>query len=470
MAGAHAPRAPDDLASLEELARFVAGLRSEDVPVEVADHANAIVLDGLGCGIHGSTAPWAQKIHAGLLRANGANGDAVVWGTSQRTGPAAAAACNGVSVHAYEYDDVGAHQHNASVVLTAALAVHRLRATSARMADLTAAFVAGCETAARFTGLLGRRSHVELGFHGPSISGTFGATAAAAHILGLDERRVVEALCFAAQQASGLMATQHGGDGKRLVAGAAASVGVQAVFLAEQGVVSNPFVIAGGYGGFASALNGGDESHGGGLPALAEGLGTTWRTVESRIKHWAARSPIHSPVEALRALRATNGFVTRDVAAVHVGLDEGAYRAVAFPLADVTPTSASLNLQFCLAHFLIHGSLFPDAFGPACLDDAHVMDLAARVTAHHDPAMPARGYPHRTAVVRVVLADGTVLEAVGRSAGSTGEPIDEAILRGKFVQSFAARGLDDRAVRVSEIVREDGVALLCELEDLLSTP
>ena len=63
----------------------------------------------------------------------------------------------------------------------------------------------------------------------------FAATAAASRVLGLSGAQVTDALGHAGQQTAGLMAVQHGGMGKRLLAGKAAQSGTLAAVLAEAG-------------------------------------------------------------------------------------------------------------------------------------------------------------------------------------------------------------------------------------------
>lgn len=49
----------------EQLARWVAGLRAEEVPERVLERAKHLILDGIGCGLVGARVPWSEKmLHA----------------------------------------------------------------------------------------------------------------------------------------------------------------------------------------------------------------------------------------------------------------------------------------------------------------------------------------------------------------------------------------------------------------------
>jgi 2-methylcitrate dehydratase PrpD len=91
-----------------------------------------------------------------------------------------------VSGHALDYDDVNLAMrvHPTTVILPGVLALaqaHRLTGRS-----VIEAFVAGYE-AAGMIGALISASHYASGFHATGTIGAFGAAAACAHLLNLDE-------------------------------------------------------------------------------------------------------------------------------------------------------------------------------------------------------------------------------------------------------------------------------------------
>ena len=61
----------------QKLARWVVGLRYEDLSPEVVFHAKRCMLDTLGVQIRGATLPWIQPVYE-YVRSMGGNGEAAV--------------------------------------------------------------------------------------------------------------------------------------------------------------------------------------------------------------------------------------------------------------------------------------------------------------------------------------------------------------------------------------------------------
>ena len=81
--------------------------------------------------------------------------------------------------------------HPGATIFTAALALAQERGFGGR--QLLSAFVAGSEVMIRI-GRATRHSNETRGFHAPGTTGPFGAAVACGMLLGLDERRMANAL------------------------------------------------------------------------------------------------------------------------------------------------------------------------------------------------------------------------------------------------------------------------------------
>ena len=147
-----------------------------------------------------------------------------------------AAFANGAAAHAFELDDVHeeAVNHPGAVVVPAALAVAEdLDASGLAFLE---AVVIGYEAMSRAGLAVGPVSHMLAGFHPTSMSGVFGAAAAAAHLRGLDAAGLNHAFGIAASLASGTMEfASSGGMAKRIHAARAAEGGLMAASLAAEG-------------------------------------------------------------------------------------------------------------------------------------------------------------------------------------------------------------------------------------------
>ena len=110
-----APLLPD---ATRDLAGFAAGLRFDDVPPAVTDHAKLYTLDGLGVALFGAGLPWTAHVR-GMAVTEEATPAALFWGTDHRGTVARAALVNGTAGHAFEMDDI----HKESIVHPNSLAV-----------------------------------------------------------------------------------------------------------------------------------------------------------------------------------------------------------------------------------------------------------------------------------------------------------------------------------------------------------
>src|SRR5262249_45966409 len=140
-----------------------------------------------------------------------------------------------------DFDDThtAMNGHPSAPVLPALLALAETGTASGER--LLPALVAGVELECRLATALGPR-HYAVGFHSTGPLGAFGAAAACAHLLDLDEEQWTHALGLAGTQAAGLK-SGFGTMAKPLHAGRAASTGLLAALLACGGFTANPTVI-----------------------------------------------------------------------------------------------------------------------------------------------------------------------------------------------------------------------------------
>ena len=193
--------------------------------------------------------------------------------------------------------------------MPAALALAEKLGTPGR--EFLGAALVGLETACRIGEWLGR-GHYQHGFHQTATSGSFGAAAAAARLLGLSEEQTCHALGIAATKASGLK-SQFGTMGKPYHAGLAAANGVEAALLAKAGFVSRPDGLECEQG---FALTHAGEQN---TASLAMGeLGRSYVFTQVQHKFHACCHGTHAPVEALITARDDHGVAPGDIEAVEL--------------------------------------------------------------------------------------------------------------------------------------------------------
>src|SRR5688500_16360964 len=282
----------------QRLARFAIELNYRRIPKEVIERAKACILDTLAVSLYGSTKPWSKTVSDFVL-ASGAKGRSTVFGRKQKAPAERAALANGTMAHASELDNVrqaGAGGRPGAPVLLPAFAM--AEETRADGTALLTAFVAGCEVMSRI-GVAAGNSLERRGFHAPGLTGTFGAAVAAGRLLGLNEKKLVNAMGIAGSYSGGLLEFSRSQDGamvKRLHLGKAAEGGVTAALLASRGFAGPESILEGKFG-FCRTFSDSPK-----LSRLTYRLGQDFETLNICINSCACHINEHATIVALQRL------------------------------------------------------------------------------------------------------------------------------------------------------------------------
>src|SRR4051794_25942408 len=316
---------------------------------DVVTGALHCILDTLGVAIGGVHEPVTTHVRGEALDEGGAP-RATLWGTGQRVSRPQAALVNGTAAHALDFDDVSAlmEGHPSAPLLPALLAV--AEGSGTRGDEVVAAFVAGFETEA-MVGRLMSPSHYARGFHATATVGAFGAAAAAAHVLGLDDRAWAHAFGIAGSRAAGLK-SMFGTMSKPLQVGVAAENGVRAATLAARGVTAHTDVLgtAQGFRDTQSDERGIPAAWGWARPAVTDVL----------FKYHAPCYLTPSGAEGALPMR-SDGMTPDRVRSIDVHVPAGHLRVcdIAEP---ATPLEGKFSLRFTTAMALVTGDLTEQAF------------------------------------------------------------------------------------------------------------
>lgn len=301
-----------------------------DIPPATLEMAKLCVLDWFGLALAGSREPLSLMLRDAAL-AEGAFPAATVVGHGQDYSPRQAALINGASGHALDYDDVNLAMriHPTTVILPGVLALAQTRHLSGRA--VLEAFVAGYE-AAGIIGALISAGHYGRGFHATGTIGAFGAAAACAHVLGLDEATAARAYGLAGSQAAGLKA-QFGTMAKSLHAGRAAEAGLTSAIWAQAGMTARPDILERPLGFMATQTDG----------ASIDDLRWDGHALDRNLfKYHAACFGTHGTLEAISALR-RQGLRPQQVQAIRLKVDAGADA-----MCNITAPRTGLEAKFSL--------------------------------------------------------------------------------------------------------------------------
>lgn len=417
-----------------ELAEFLTQLAGSVEP-RLLKLATAKLIDTSGSIIFGADQPWSNAVIEHAL-STGAIGNSTIIGRPNATStPVMAALANGASGHAFELDDVHeeAINHPGAVVIPAALALAEDLGRSGH--DLLESIVIGYEAMGRAGIAVGPASHMLAGFHPTSMSGVFGAAAAAGRLLNFGPTELNHAFGIAASLASGTMEfAASGGMAKRIHAGRAAEGGLTAALLAARGFEGALDGLAGRYG-FCRIFT--DDPR---LDLLTDRLGQRWMLDEITVKPYAACSDIHPMIQAAMQLRHDHGLQPEDIESIE--LDGPTKAAVQNDMDGTTSVmAAQYSAQFNVAAALIADPVDPNTYHPDRISGPEISALQDKVVAIRPAAEFDATYAWKMGGrVRINLVDGRVLDAtVHGQKGSMHDPLDVHELTSKFARLTQGR-------------------------------
>jgi len=400
---------------MSALSAYMSAAGARPLPADAAEQAKHHLLDTLASMVSGSELLPGQAAQR-YIRAYGGKGASTIAGTTLTAAPVEAALANGVMAHADETD--GSHNasrsHPGCAVVPAALAVgEELGVDGARfLRAVTLGYDVGTRVVMAMGGFAFSYGS-SLATH--SIAGTFGASAAAACIAGLDARQMRWVLDYAAQQSSGIAAWRRDTDHieKAFVFGG---------MPARNGVTS-ALVVRSGWSGVDDIFSGPDNFSVAYAPKaqperLVEKLGEHYEIAQTDIKKWTVGSPIQGPLDAIEAIRGKRPFEADQVQRLTVRL--------APTVAAVVDNREipDICLQHMAAVMLLDKTVsFHAAHDKRRMQDPDVLRQRAKVNLVHDEEL-TKLLPVRVAIVEIELSDGIRLsERVAAVRGTPRNPM-----------------------------------------------
>ncbi len=288
------------------LAKWITGLRYQDLPPAVVDRAKGVTLQSVASSLIGAkTGAGKQALKMIADEETGVKKGAtlMVDGTLVTKGGAAYANSE-LALAGGKYDTFRMLTHpNTAIIPAALVAAESVRASGKTyLTGVAAGYEAMERMAAEFIPTVMSR-----GFHPGPVFGIFGAAIAAAKIMGLNEDEMNSTIALCASLASGNLESARGG-GKALREGAATRSALLAVTLAQAGHISSDTVLE-GEAGFYHAYTGNNRgiltySFAGDIKAnfgnITAKLGKDWMFLETlyRIYYTAGYNIAHIAVPA----------------------------------------------------------------------------------------------------------------------------------------------------------------------------
>jgi 2-methylcitrate dehydratase PrpD len=401
------------------LARFVVTSRPEDIPSAARREATRSLVNWMGCALGGAHHEAIGRALEALTPFAGPP-QATIIGRTLRADCLHAALLNGMSAHVLDFDDTHLRTlvHPSVPVASALLALAERRPFSG--SAFLHAFVLGVDVECRIANAIYAVHNVNSYITG--TAGVFGAAAAAAHVLGLDERHMTFALGIAATQAAGLR-EMAGTMCKSFVHGRAAQNGMLAALLAEQGFTSSEHAIEAPRG-FAQVLAPGSR-----LDEVTDGLGERYEIMLNTYKPYACGVVCHPVIDGCLQLREAHRLKPSDITAITLRV-----HPLALKLTGIREPRAGLESKWSLYHSaavaICDGAAGEQQYTDERVKDAAVAALRASVSAEEDASLR-----DDEAHVTITLRDGRVLEIhVDHATGSAANPLSDEGLNAKFRQ------------------------------------
>jgi 2-methylcitrate dehydratase PrpD len=261
----------------------------------------------------------------------------------------------------------------------------------------------------------------------------FGAAAACARLLKLDEQQAASALGLAASMSGGLWAFIHdGADSKKLHAGRPAEGGVLAALLAREGVTGPTQIFDDVWGGFLRTLARDSAQP----QALTDDLGVIWKLARCSIKPYAACRGTHSAIDAIGQLLADLHISADQVQSIEVNASAFLVDMCA-GLDTQTLAASQMSLPYALAVRCLLGHAGLDAYEEKLRSDAHVLGFMGRIQMHADASLAPLDEPRIT----LISEDGRRASLqIKTPLGGPLNPIGDDQLWEKF-SSLAVRAL-----------------------------
>jgi 2-methylcitrate dehydratase PrpD len=406
-------------AQIEELARFVAETRLEDIPAAVRHHARLVLLDTLGVILAGGERPEVRQLRERLAASAGSGATVYAKGWPAHDARTAAL-LNGIAGRSIELcEGLRLVSGQAAMqVLPAVLAVGEAARRPGR--EMLAAFILGYDAVGRLA----------LGFtprplaHQNGQVSLLAAAAAGARLRGLDAAGVSRAMRIATT----LLLTPSytnavaGATALNVAGGMSGFAGALAPDLSAAGFAAQPDAVEEALG---QLVGSGFTTDG-----MLDELGARWEITRNYFRLYACCNPIHPALDCLAAALAELHPAPAEVARI----DVATYRFASVMRNPDPPNyfASKYSLPHAAAVMVVRGHAGFAALDDSALGDPVIADVRHRVQIAEDPAMSALAPRLRPARVTLTLTDG-------RQAAHSCESH-----RGDFHQPFAESEIHDK--------------------------
>lgn len=371
-------------------------LKCRPLPEEVVQEARKCLLDEVGTMLVGAKA-LEDKLNTYLDYFTGE--DATVVGLKRKASLQNAALINGISGHAFDFDD--GHRfstvHLGSVIIPPVLAVAEKEGLS--MDEVIRGIVIGYETAIRM-GRCVQPAHRARGFHSSGTVGTLGAAMGVAAALDFDKEQFKATLAAACSSAGGINEMMENvSTMKPYNIGRAAHDGITAAYVARAGWRGPYDPLVGTFGFLYTACDNYDAS------VLSLQTDDSYNICGGYHKPYASCRHCHGAAYAAVRVTEDNNVNWQEIDHINVrmyGQGVKGHDHTAIP----GMVAGKMSIPFCVGLVLKTGEIGIDSFKEENLTDPDILALCEKVNVQADEEMTSWVPNKRAANVEITTKSG----------------------------------------------------------------
>ena len=420
----------------ETFSEWVHKLNINDVPEDVVDKLQLIVMDSFGLMVSAKN----QQYIKSLINALQENGDCTLVGHNKKVNPFNASIINGTAIHGEDFDDTfeGTPVHVGSVMVPAMLSSAQAKNLDGE--KFLKGLVVGSELICRLALVAPTAVHRQ-GFHPTAIFGAFGSSIGVSSLLGNTIDEMSSGLGIVGSMASGIIEyLAEGTSTKRLHPGWAAGCGWQSANFAKSGFLGPRTVFEGQHGVFNSFAKNNIEPN---FSHIISDLGNRWESKNLALKPYACGTMAQPFIDCAIKLKDKIDNV-ENIDKVIASVGEGTVHRLWEPLEEKqnpsTPYGAKFSVPYCVAVGMIFGDAGLLQFTEQTLADNRVIELAQRVAYVINPEDP---YPRDyVGWLEVHTKAGTVHHFKQPCMrGGKNQPMTDSDIKSKFIANCSYGGL-----------------------------
>jgi len=423
---------------VNELGRFVAETKFEDLPPSVVSTVKLRILDLVTAAMVG----FRIGVYRPLFEILGGRSEATVWGQGVKYPLRDAVLVNSFMAHSIYFEDGSRFTggHPSSVVIPAALSLGEMNGSNGKEIILSVAL--GYDVFIR----LGKAiypSTVVRGFQSTAVLGALGSAAACASLLKFDREKCKNALAIACNIGVGLKAALKTPHSQPIQVGRSCEGGVLSALFAGRGVPGSDTIIEDGFlKAFADHPNRED--------ILSE-LGRRYLIEETYIKIHAGCRGNHAPIDVIQDLIRKHEIRPEEIKEIKVKVDS-VTMAGSIPEPRDGP-QAQLSIPFSVAVAVVEGNASIYQYTDEKVRDPKICSMMAKIFVEIDKRLD-EGYPDkRSAQGEILLGDGRKFSTfMGIARGEPESPLSAREIEEKFF-FFTREILGERAEEICEQVR-----------------